>query len=94
MLTTFMGENIYSNNKEKNKNEYIENIVEIVDKTPENIIITLEENKTQKINENSVIEEQTGVEKNKTIVSTPKEEKKLSNLKHKKFKKFKKKKQK
>ena len=61
MLTTFMGENIYSNNKEKNKNEYIENIVEIVDKTPENIIITLEENKTQKINENSVIEEQTGV---------------------------------
>ena len=63
MLTTFMGENIYSNNKEKNKNEYIENIVEIVDKTPENIIITLEENKTQKINENSVIEEQTGVEK-------------------------------
>ena len=32
MLTTFMGENIYSNNKEKNKNEYIENIVEIVDK--------------------------------------------------------------
>ena len=75
MLTTFMGENIYSNNKEKNKNEYIENIVEIVDKTPENIIITLEENKTQKINENSVIEEQTGVEKNKTIVSTPKEEK-------------------
>ena len=77
MLTTFMGENIYSNNKEKNKNEYIENIVEIVDKTPENIIITLEENKTQKINENSVIEEQTGVEKNKTIVSTPKEEKKI-----------------
>lgn len=75
MLTTFMGENIYSNNKEKNKNEYIENIVEIVDKTPENIIITPEENKTQKINENSVIEEQTGVEKNKTIVSTPKEEK-------------------
>lgn len=75
MLTTFMGENIYSNNKEKNKNEYIENIMEIVDKTPENIIITLEENKTQKINENSVIEEQTGVEKNKTIVSTPKEEK-------------------
>ena len=75
MLTTFMGENIYSNNKEKNKNEYIENIVEIVDKTTENIIITLEENKTQKINENSVIEEQTVVEKNKTIVSTPKEEK-------------------
>lgn len=75
MLTTFMGENIYSNNKEKNKNEYIENIVEIVDKTPENIIITLEENKTQKINENSVIEEQTSVEKNRTIVSTPKEEK-------------------
>lgn len=75
MLTTFMGENIYSNNKEKNENEYIENIVEIVDKTPENIIITPEENKTQKINENSVIEEQTSVEKNKTIVSTPKEEK-------------------
>ena len=57
MLTTFMGENIYSNNKEKNKNEYIENVVEIVDKTPENIIITLEENKTQKTNEKSVIEE-------------------------------------
>ena len=74
MLTTFMGENIYSNNKEKNKNEYIENIVEIVDKTPENIIMA-EENKTQKINENSVIEEQTCVEKNKIIVSTPKEEK-------------------
>ena len=31
MLTTFMGENIYRDNKEKNKNEYIENIVEIVD---------------------------------------------------------------
>ena len=75
MITTNKRENINSNNKEKNKNEYIENIVEIVDKTPENIIITLEENKTQKINENSVIEEQTCVEKNKIIVSTPKEEK-------------------
>ena len=82
ILTTFMGGNIYTNNKEFNANEYVEKDVEIEDKLPENIIIApeeieenTEENETQEIIENSVIEEQISVEKNETIIATPKEEK-------------------
>ena len=81
-LTTFMGGNIYTNSNKQNENEYIENVVEIVDKITENMIITpeeneenTEENKTQEIIENSVIEEQISVEKNEKIIATPKEEK-------------------
>ena len=81
-LTTFMGGNIYTNNNKQNENEYIENAVEIEDKITENMIITpeeneenTEENKTQEIVENSVIEEQISVEKNEKSVATPKEEK-------------------
>ena len=83
-LTTFMGENIYTNNKELKQNEYVENDVEIVEETPENIIITPEVNEiitqeieTQESIDNSEIkEEQVGIEK-KQIISTPKEEKKI-----------------
>lgn len=83
-LTTFMGENIYTNNKELKQNEYIANDVEIEnkaeDKTSENILIIPEENEVimkdneiQETTDNEVIEEYVSVEKS---VATPKEEKK------------------
>lgn len=83
-LTTFMGENIYTNNKELKQNEYIANDVEIEnkaeDKTSENILIIPEENEVimkdneiQETTDNEVIEEYISVEKS---VATPKEEKK------------------
>lgn len=82
-LTTFMGENIYTNNKELKQSEYVKNDVEIIEEIiPENIIITpeekeviLEETQSQEDIKNSIIEEeQVSVEKSK-IKSTPKEEK-------------------
>ena len=79
MLTTFMGENIYTNNKELNQNEYIVNDVEIEEKVPEKILVIPEENEIetedkegQETIENNVIEEHISVEK---INSRPKEEK-------------------
>ena len=83
-ITTFMGGNIYTNNKELKQSEYVENDVEIEEEIPENIIITpeeneiiLEETQTKEDIKNSVIEEeQVSVEKNE-IKSTPKEEKKI-----------------
>ena len=84
-LTTFMGGNIYTNNKELKQNEYIANDVEIEnkaeDKTSENILIIPEENEVitedneiQETADNEVIEEYISVEKS---VATPKEEKKI-----------------
>lgn len=83
-LTTFIGENIYTNNKELKQNEYVENDVEIVEKTPENISITPEVNEIiteeieteESIDNSEIKEEQVGIEKNQ-IISTPKEEKKI-----------------
>ena len=81
-LTTFMGGNIYTKNKEFSSNEYVENNVEIVDKIPENIIITPEENitisdekKEQEIVENNAIEEEQISVENKQNISTQKQEK-------------------
>lgn len=82
MLTTFMGESIYTNNKELNQNEYIVNDVEIEEKVvPENILVIPEENKEeteekekQENIEDNVIEEHISVEKK---ISTPKEEKRI-----------------
>ena len=81
MLTTFMGESVYTNNKELNQNEYIANDVEIEEKVPENFLIIPEEIKIEtedkemeKTIEDEVIEEYISVEKN---VSTPKEEKRI-----------------
>ena len=83
-LTTFIGENIYTNNKELKQNEYVENDVEIVEKSPENISITPEVNEIiteeieteESIDNSEIKEEQVGIEKNQ-IISTPKEEKKI-----------------
>ena len=83
-LTTFMGENIYTNNKELKQNEYVENDVEIMEETPENISITPEVNEIiteeieteESIDNSEIKEEQVGIEKNQ-IISTPKEEKKI-----------------
>lgn len=83
-LTTFIGENIYTNNKELKQNECVENDVEIVEKTPENISITPEVNEIiteeieteESIDNSEIKEEQVGIEKNQ-IISTPKEEKKI-----------------
>ena len=83
-LTTFIGENIYTNNKELKQNEYVENDVEIVEKTPENISITPEVNEIiteeieteESIDNSEIKEEQVGIEKNQ-IISTPKEKKNL-----------------
>lgn len=83
-LTTFIGENVYTNNKELKQNEYVENDVEIVEKTPENISITPEVNEIiteeieteESIDNSEIKEEQVGIEKNQ-IISTPKEEKKI-----------------
>ena len=80
-LTTFMGGNIYTNNKELKQNEYIANDVEIEnkeeDKTYENILIIPEENEVitedneiQETTDNEVIEEYISVEKS---VATPEE---------------------
>lgn len=80
-LTTFMGGNIYTNNKELKQNEYIANDVEIEnkaeDKTSENILIIPEENEVitedneiQETTDNEVIEEYISVEKS---VATPEE---------------------
>ena len=81
MLTTFMGENIYTSKKELNHNEYIANDVEIEEKVPENtlvipeeIIIETEDKEMQETIEDVVIEENISVEKS---VSTPKEEKRI-----------------
>ena len=81
-LTTFMGGNIYTKNKEFSSNEYVENNVEIVDKIPGNIIITPEENitisdekKEQEIVENNAIEEEQISVENKQNISTQKQEK-------------------
>lgn len=79
-LSTFMGGNIYTNNKELKQNEYIANDVEIEnkaeDKTSENILIIPEENEVitedneiQETTDNEVIEEYISVEK---TVATPK----------------------
>ena len=84
-LTTFMGGNIYTNNKELKQNEYIVNDVEVEnkveDKTSENILIIPEENEIvtedneiQETTDNEVIEEYISVEKS---VDTPKEEKRI-----------------
>lgn len=84
-LTTFMGGNIYTNNKELKQNEYIANDVEIEnkaeDKTSENILIIPEENEVitedneiQETTDNEVIEEYISVEKS---VATPEEEKRI-----------------
>ena len=84
-LTTFMGGNIYTNNKETKQNEYIANDVEIEnkseDKTSENIFIIPEENEVitkdneiQETTDNEVVEEYISVEKS---VATPKEEKRI-----------------
>lgn len=83
-LTTFIGENIYTNNKELKQNEYVENDVEIMEETPENTIITPEVNEIiteeieteESIDNSEIKEEQVGIEKNQ-IISTPKEEKKI-----------------
>lgn len=78
-LTTFIGENIYTNNKELKQNEYVENDVEIMEETPENISITPEVNEIiteESIDNSEIKEEQVGIEKNQ-IISTPKEEKKI-----------------
>ena len=84
-LSTFMGGNIYTNNKELKQNEYLANDVEIEnkaeDKTSENILIIPEENEVitedneiQETTDNEVIEEYISVEK---TVATPKEEKRI-----------------
>ena len=83
-LATFMGGNIYTNNKDLTQNEYIINNVEIEDKMPENTLIEPEENEIEtneeEIQENMdsiVIEEHISVEKSEPIISAPKEEKRI-----------------
>lgn len=81
-LTTFMGENIYKNNKELKQNDDIANNAEIEDKISENTLtvpeendISTEESEIEETADNTIFEGYMNMEKSETAIFSSKEEK-------------------